>query len=220
MPKPKSQSESSGEIDLRIIGGTFRGRKIEYHGDPVTRPMKHRVREAMFNLVSTESKGRHAIDCFAGTGALGLEALSRGAASATFIEKHVPSSRVVKQNIATLEVVDRCELNVTSAFLWSKRDLEGLAAAVGNDENGLPRPWLVFVSPPYAFYVDRHEQMVELIEALMQRAPVDSTIVVEADQRFDFATLPEGVKQDKNSEGWDVRPYLPAVIGVWRKSQS
>src|SRR5882672_8353144 len=82
------------DTELRIIGGTFRGRKLHYHGDPIVRPMKPRVREAMFNLISTESEGRHAFDLFAGTGARGLEARSRGAQPATFIERHVPTSQV------------------------------------------------------------------------------------------------------------------------------
>ena len=91
--KPRSESSVSDpgrDTELRIIGGHFRGRKLRYHGDPVVRPMKHRVREAIFNLISTEAAGRHVIDLFAGTGALGIEALSRGATSATFIERHVP----------------------------------------------------------------------------------------------------------------------------------
>src|SRR5882757_9340606 len=119
---------SGRDTDLRIIGGHFRGRKLRYHGDPIVRPMKHRVREAIFNLISTESAGRHAIDLFAGTGALGLEALSRGAERATFIERHVPTSQVLQENIAALGVADRTALQVTSAFLWSKRDLPTLAA--------------------------------------------------------------------------------------------
>src|SRR5690606_8776565 len=130
---------------LRIIGGKFRGRRLSYHGDRVVRPMKHRTREAIFNLVSTECTDRRAIDLFAGTGALGLEALSRGAVAATFIERHVPTARVVEQNIQTLGVQDRTTLLVTSAFLWAKRDL----ADAGPPRD---RPWLVFCSPPYAFY--------------------------------------------------------------------
>ena len=77
--KSANTSDAGRETELRIIGGNFRGRKLRYHGDPVVRPMKHRVREAIFNLISTESDGAHAIDLFAGTGALGLEAISRGA---------------------------------------------------------------------------------------------------------------------------------------------
>ena len=105
MARSKRRAETPLETtELRIIGGSFRGRKLRYEpfraGDNrVTRPMKHRVREAIFNLVGTAAEGRHAIDLFAGTGALGLEALSRGAAHATFIEKHVPTARVIEENI-------------------------------------------------------------------------------------------------------------------------
>jgi len=228
MGKPKHKSAAAHEsVDLRIIGGTFRGRKLRYHGDPTTRPMKHRVREAIFNLISTESKGHHAIDLFAGTGALGLEALSRGAISATFIEKHVPTARVVEENIAALNVESICTLHTTSAFLWGKRDLpnadcgmrnaelrEDKDSAIRNPNSALP--WLVFCSPPYAFYVDRQNDMLELINAVLQRAPAESIFIVEADERFDFGLLPGHVAQEKHDRGWDVRTYSPAVVGVWR----
>lgn len=208
--KRRAASEGQGgeEVsDLRIIGGRLRGRKLSYGGhadsagQKVTRPMKHRVRECIFNLISTASEGRHALDLFAGTGALGLEALSRGAARATFIEKHVPSSRVVEENIATLGVADQTELRVTSAFLWGKRDLPTMPREL---------PWLVFCSPPYAFYVDRLDDMLGLIGAVVDAAPAESLIVVEADERLDFDCLP--------GEGWDVRTYPPAVVGVLRAS--
>src|SRR5262245_39378402 len=155
------QSADAG-TEVRIIGGTFRGRRLEYHGDPVVRPMKHRTREAIFNLVSTECTGKHAIDLFAGTGALGLEALSRGAASATLIEKHVPSAHVVEQNIRSLGVEGRATLLVTGAFLWGKRDLP----KVGPEGQGVGQSWLVFCSPPYAFYLERQAEMLDLIHRI------------------------------------------------------
>lgn len=189
---------------MRIVGGTFRGRRLQYHGDPVVRPMKHRTREAMFNLVSTECAGRHAIDLFAGTGALGLEALSRGAASATLIEKHVPSARIVEENIRLLGVEDRATLLVTSAFLWAKRDMPSAAAALGP-------PWLVFCSPPYAFYHERQAEMLDLIRRIQEQAPSSSILILEADGPFDF----ELVRGDA-AEQWDVRAYAPAVMGIWR----
>lgn len=201
-----SHSNAGGDSELRIIGGHFRGRKLRYHGDPIVRPMKHRVREAIFNLVSTESTGRHAIDLFAGTGALGLEALSRGATSATFIERHVPSAKVVEENIAELGVGDRVQLRVTSAFLWGKRDL-------GSPSESPPAevPWLVFCCPPYAFFIEREAEMFELIRAVAEHAPPASTLVVEADQRFDFTSL-----IGENQTAWDVRDYPPARVGIWR----
>ncbi len=172
--------------------------------------MKHRTREAIFNLISTECQGRHAIDLFAGTGALGLEALSRGAAGATFIERHVPSARVVQENVETLAVEDRVTLLVTSAFLWAKRDLPSADAAPSAD-----MPWLVFCSPPYAFFVDKLPEMVDLVGRIARRMPALSVLIVEADERLDFDLLQPG-GTDAPPLAWDVRRYLPAVVGVWR----
>ncbi len=221
------------DTDVRIIGGRFRGRRLRYHGDPVVRPMKHRVREAIFNLISTDVIGRHAIDLFAGTGALGLEAISRGAASATLIEKHVPTARIVEENIRTLEVEDCVTLLVTSAFLWAKRDLvksQEPQVKSENDSSTLdPRtptgdsPWLVFCSPPYDFFVDRRDEMFHLLGSVRQHAPASSVLVVEADERFDFGVLtaspsamdPAGLAAD--AAGWRVCAYPPAVIGIWAK---
>ncbi|MEO0530955.1 MAG: RsmD family RNA methyltransferase [Planctomycetota bacterium] len=226
MPKPRKSSDvPTDAVDLRIIGGKYRGTKLTSEpllettgsasGQRVTRPMKHRVREAIFNLVGVEAEGKHAIDVFAGTGALGLEAISRGAASATLIERHVPTAAVVKQNIAAVGVGDETELLVTSAFVWAKRDLE--KGAWASAEPQASRPWLVFVSPPYAFFVDRTDEMLGLIDTLLKAAPAESMMVVEADERFDFAQLPGHVKQHRSEQGWDVRTYAPAVVGVLRK---
>ncbi|HEX4414898.1 MAG TPA: RsmD family RNA methyltransferase, partial [Lacipirellulaceae bacterium] len=182
MPRKRNQAESARatsdrDPEVRIIGGHFRGRRLNYHGDPTVRPMKHRTREAIFNLISTGCDGRHAIDLFAGTGALGLEALSRGAPSATFIEKHVPTARVIEENIRTLGVEARSELITTSAFLWAKRDLPNLPTAL---------PWLIFCSPPYAFYIEREAEMLDLLGRVRKAAPPDSILVVEAEAPFDF----------------------------------
>jgi 16S rRNA (guanine966-N2)-methyltransferase len=226
-PKRRIADELASPAELRIIAGKLRGRKLKYEpfrsgDDPVTRPMKHRVRESIFNLVSTEVEGLHAIDLFAGTGALGLESLSRGAVHATFIERHVPTARVIEENIKALGVADRATLLMTSAFLWAKRDLRNAEGGIRNAEAGkrvgagtgvrfslTDSPWLAFCSPPYAFYVDRQEEMAAFIGDIMQYAPAGSIIVVEADERLDFATLPNE---------WDVRTYQPAVVGVWRKT--
>jgi 16S rRNA (guanine966-N2)-methyltransferase len=177
----------------------------------VVRPMKHRTRAAIFNLVTTDAAGRHAIDLFSGTGALGLEALSRGAVSATFIEKHVPSAKVVEENIRTLDVADRATLLATSAFLWSKRDLPSDAATSSEGVS-----WLVFCSPPYAFYDERRAEMLDLIRRIQESAPAESVLVVEADERFDLHELRRESANHARGD-WNVRSYPPAVIGVWRK---
>lgn len=225
MAKKRKQSDTPAEaVELRIIGGRYRGAKLTSEpllhttgrtaGERVTRPMKHRVREAIFNLVGLDAKGKHAVDVFAGTGALGLEAISRGAESATLIERHVPTATVVKQNVAAMEVADRCELLVTSAFVWAKRDVADGGWA--SREPQATRPWLVFLSPPYSFFVERQEEMLTLIQTLHDAAPPGSVLVVEADERFDFSLLPGEVKSHRSDDGWDVRAYAPAVVGVLR----
>jgi len=227
MAKPKRPvAPLAAATELKIIGGRYRGSKLKYEphrtGDAlVTRPMKHRVREAIFNLVGPEAEGKHAIDLFAGTGALGLEALSRGAIRATFIEKHVPTARVVEENINALGVADHAKLLTTSAFLWAKRDAPQLESQrAGSSPTPAPPtlPWLVFCSPPFDFFIDRTDEMLELIRNVMAAAPPASLIVVESDERFDFSLLPEAAGDQLPASPWDVRPYAPAVVGVWRKA--
>ncbi len=186
-------------VGLRIVGGRFRGRKLEYGGDQRVRPMKDRIREAVFNLVGPSVAKKHAIDLFGGTGALGLEALSRGADRATFIEQHYPTAAILRRNVATLQVEQITEVFVANVFLWLR----------GQPDLG-SAPWVVFCSPPYEFYVSRTEQMMGLVGELMRLAPAESIFVVESDERFDFSLLPE-------PDQWDVRTYPPAVVGMYRK---
>ncbi len=164
--------------------------------------MKERVREALFNLVGPDVRGKHAIDLFSGTGALGLEALSRGAVTATLVERHFPTADLIKQNAVTLGVLDRCTILPANTLLFPKRWPEFANM-----------PWVVFCSPPYDFYLDHAEEMLALIEGLIERSPVESIFCVEADERFDFARLP-------HADQWDVRTYPPAVVGIWRKAPS
>ncbi len=203
VPKVPAQRHSRQEpalpVGLRIIGGRFRGRKLRYGGDIRVRPMKDRVREALFNLVGTAVHGKHAVDLFAGTGALGLEALSRGALRATFIEQHHPTARVLRENIATLGVGSDVEVITANTFLRTRWQ-----HTLG------PTPWLVFCSPPYAFYLQRTEEMLGLIRWLVEAAPAQSALVVESDEQFDPALLPD-------PGAWDVRRYPPAVVAIYHK---
>jgi hypothetical protein len=113
-PRRPPRGPAAAPLELRIIGGRFRRRKLLYGGDPRVRPMKDRIREAIFNLLGPAVQGKHAIDLFAGTGALALEALSRGARHATLIERHVPTAEIVRRNMAALDVSSICDL-VTAA---------------------------------------------------------------------------------------------------------
>jgi 16S rRNA (guanine966-N2)-methyltransferase len=211
--KKRADFSADRDVDIRIIGGEFRGRRLNYHGDQLVRPMKHRTREAIFDLIGTGCGGRHAIDLFAGTGALGLEALSRGSTSATFIERHVPTAQIIEQNIRILGVEGRTEVLVTSAFLWAKRDLETAARKAEH-------PWLVFCSPPYSFYTDRQDEMFDMIAGIRTSSPPESILVVEAEVPFDFSVLQDAEDPKNNADAWDVRTYQPAVVGIWESKRA
>ena len=211
-------------VGVRIIGGLFRGRKIEYDGDVRTRPMKDRVREALFNRLGKSVQGKLAVDLFAGTGALGLEAMSRGAARAVFIERHGPTARAILRSAAVFGIEDRVKTISADTFICAKRGFESLLAPApthpdcerAKSERGEGSPplgavaWLVFCSPPYDLFVDRAEEMLQLVGDLIGAAPTGSLFVVESDARFDTTRLP-------HADQWDFRANPPAVVGIYLK---
>jgi 16S rRNA (guanine966-N2)-methyltransferase len=201
-PKSSQKTDIRTPVGLRIIGGKYRGRKLHYSGDMATRPMKDRVRESVFNLLGPAIRGKHAFDLFAGTGALGLEAISRGAARATLVERHFPTADLIRKNVEAVGVTEPCEVVAADTFVWFSR----VGDTAGRSEEA---PWVVFISPPFDFYVDRTPDMLALIEMAMRHSPPGSTLAVECDARFDLTQLPD-------TSAWDVRHYPPAVIAIWR----
>ena len=91
-------------MNVRIIAGKFGGRVIKAPSGKITHPMSERVRGSLFNIIGDEICDAEVLDAFAGSGALGLEALSRGAKQATFIERDKEAARLVKDNIYSLGV--------------------------------------------------------------------------------------------------------------------
>jgi 16S rRNA (guanine966-N2)-methyltransferase len=89
-------------LKLNIISGKFGGRSINAPDGKLTHPMSSRVRGSLFNIISDKIDGAEVLDAFAGTGSLGLESLSRGAANATFIERDRVANKILVENITTL----------------------------------------------------------------------------------------------------------------------
>ena len=202
----KSQQASADVGKLRIIGGQFRGRQIEYSGDPVTRPMKDLTREACFNLVGGFMPGKVAFDLFAGTGAIGLEALSRGAAFSFLIERHIPTVRIVQKNVQLLEVEAKTEVACSDTFFWVKEFLN-------TPEKWPSEPWVVFCCPPYALFEEQKDNLLITLHALADVAPDESVFLVESDQRFDTSELPDFLS-------WQTRHYSPAFISMAHKTSN
>lgn len=89
---------------IRVVGGVYGGRKLDAPDGRTTHPMGERIRNALFNSIGSEIAGAQVLDAFAGTGAVGIEALSRGAKSAVFIEKDRIAQKCISNNIANLQI--------------------------------------------------------------------------------------------------------------------
>ena len=140
---------------MRIVAGTARGRTLEApKGHDIIRPTADRVRETIFNVLGQTCDGLTVLDLFAGTGALGLEAISRGAVFAVLVDQHRLSLDLCRQNTATLKFDDRVEIiSSPVARVWPK-----LTAA--------PRRFdLVFADPPYA--LEAGSEVLKHVAALM-----------------------------------------------------
>jgi 16S rRNA (guanine966-N2)-methyltransferase len=98
--RPPTPRRAGNERVLRIIGGTWRGRKLRFPAGADIRPTPDRVRETLFNWLGARVPGAHCLDLFAGSGALGLEALSRGAAHVSFIERDAQAARELRARLS------------------------------------------------------------------------------------------------------------------------
>jgi 16S rRNA (guanine(966)-N(2))-methyltransferase RsmD len=122
---------------MRIIAGTFRSRTLEAPAGLATRPTSDRLRETLFNVLAPRIAGAHFLDLYAGSGAVGLEALSRGAAHVDFVERAEPALRVLRANLARLGVTAGFRIHGT-----------GVGAALRKLKPGAAFD-AVFLDPPY-----------------------------------------------------------------------
>src|SRR5687767_15734087 len=103
---------------MRIIAGEFRGRKLLPPAGDVTRPITDRVKQSLFDILTPDLPDARVYDCFAGTGSMGLESLSRGAAHATFFEADRSAAALLRKNIAALQVENRSTVIDRDLFKW------------------------------------------------------------------------------------------------------
>ncbi len=151
---------------MRIIAGTHRGRRIEAPAGRATRPTSDRVRENVFNIVGP-LVGAEVLDLYAGSGALGLEALSRGAARVVFVEHEGDAVRAIERNLDTLKL---------SATVLRR---DAIAALSGEASAGRKYD-LVLVDPPYEMYDDIQPQLARYLPSVLAE---DGIVVVETDAR-------------------------------------
>ncbi len=167
---------------MRIIAGEFRSRRLKPPGDAL-RPTSDKLRETLFDVLGESVQGSIWLDCYAGTGAVGLEALSRGASQAIFIEQAHGSLRILDDNIASLGVDDRTRV-FNGAVEHGLRRLarEGLCieAPAGSSRRAMPS--FVFVDPPYRELAE-YQHTLGLLESL-PLVDVQSLVIAEHDRRL------------------------------------
>ncbi len=128
---------------MRVIAGTYRSRILKSLKGLALRPTSDRLRETLFNVLSSNVAGSRFLDLFAGTGAIGIEAVSRGAAEVVFIENHPPAAALIHRNLDSLGV----RSGVTVLAADALRGLEMLASRQKQEQKGFD---YVFLDPPYA----------------------------------------------------------------------
>ena len=169
---------------MRIIAGEARGRIIEAPAGSGTRPTLDRVRENLFNMLQGEVENSHVLDLFAGSGALSLEALSRGAADAVLCDVSRQACAVQKRNIEKLRYADR---TVQYCLDWK--------AAVSLLKKERRQYDLVFLDPPYAA-----DYVTALLSSLIPLIHEQSLVILEHESGKD-AAVPEGFRIIK-SRSW------------------
>jgi 16S rRNA (guanine966-N2)-methyltransferase len=128
---------------MRVIAGVYRSRILKSLKGLALRPTSDRLRETLFNVLGSGIQGSRFMDVFAGTGAVGIEALSRGAEHVSFIENHAPSAALIRKNLAALKV----QSGVTVICADAVRGLETLEAKIKAGDAAYD---YIFIDPPYA----------------------------------------------------------------------
>ena len=136
---------------MRVIAGEFRSRRLKSIPGLATRPTPERLRETLFDILGSRVEGAVFLDAYAGTGAVGIEALSRGAARAIFIERSKAAEKVLRENLASLGLEDRAVVALGAA-----------ASLILHYKAGI-----VFLDPPY----DRESEYAKLLQLLGERPP-------------------------------------------------
>lgn len=164
-------------MSIKIIGGVYKGFLIKTPKTEKTRPTTSFLREAVFNICQNKIMNAQFLDLFAGSGAMGIEALSRGAASVIFIEQDKNASKCIKENLDKLNLVNRSNLIQTDAITGVKY------LAKKND-----RFDLIYIDPPYGI----DEKKMALLFSLLQKDHLlkeDGMIFFETSQEFKIENL-------------------------------
>ena len=170
---------------MRVIAGTYRSRILKSLKGLALRPTSDRLRETLFNVLAPNISGARFADLFAGTGAIGIEALSRGAAEVVFIENHAPAAALIRKNLDSLGI--RSGFTVLPVEVLC--GLEMLASKAKGAKSGFD---FIFLDPPYAAAAD-YERVLGLLGAADLLASC-GMVIAEHRRKFDLPEKAEALR--------------------------
>ncbi len=187
VPKQKRSPQQ-----VRIIGGKYKGRKLRFVGGRDLRPTLGRTRETLFNWLRGELEGAACLDLFAGSGVLGFEALSQGAAHVTFVERDGRTVRALQDNAAALSATDHCTIVRGDALRYLS--------------SGDRAYDVVFLDPPFA----SPDLLTNALAILGELAPAPRLVYAEAPMQTDLESLAtaHGWRPIKSTRTGDARGML------------
>ncbi len=164
---------------MRIIAGEHRGRQILPPAADTTRPITDRVKQSLFDIIAAFIPNAQVYDCFAGTGSMGLECLSRGAAHVTFFEADRSAASLLKRNIEMISAQAQSRIISTDLFKWFST-----APPPANKID------LLFLDPPYRFLKERAADLRSLAVAFLPHLSAHGTIIFRHDSTDALALAP------------------------------
>ena len=190
-------SKFKGANQLRIIGGEWRGRKLHFPDAPDLRPTPDRVRETIFNWLMPVIHGASCLDLFAGSGALGLEALSRGAKFTTFVDNHIKVIQAIQSHLDLLNANEKAEVIQADSIKYLKKN-----AGINDSVNKYD---VVFLDPPY-----QSDFMLKAVPLLEENAWLtdNAILYLEIEKHKSLPELPANWQCLKEKTAGDVNYYL------------
>ena len=188
------------KAEIRIVAGSLRGRKIACKVSEELRPTPQMVREALFSILGNAIPDRLFVDIFAGTGVVGMEALSRGAKAAYFIERDFTLADGVLSHLKKFNLMSKSKLFRTDSYRW----VSSFKA---------PRePINIFFSPPFIDLTNRPEVLVDAVLQLQEKVAVESVIVLQSERG-------SPLEERKELESWEQRAYGRNVLYIWQREE-
>jgi 16S rRNA (guanine966-N2)-methyltransferase len=185
--------------EIRIVSGSLRGRRVACVVTPELRPTPDKVREALFSILGNAVPGRAFVDVFAGTGVMGMEALSRGASESLFVERDVRLASDIERHLKRFQVLpSKIRIYRTDAYRWASH------------WQAPPEPVNVFVSPPFIDLEERSESMVQMLVDLQSKLADDSCLILQSERLAPLEALP--IFTD-----WEKRTYGRNVLFLWQR---